>query len=291
MGFHAIEASPSEVGGARRRAARSSARPVRRLGASHVTSRRVRPDRQLSESGHRFYNPNLGRWVNRDKIEERGGLNMYGFLRNGPKNTIDYIGNLLIDLRPDPVDGCPYSLREGVTCGQTGCGHKDKSGRTIGYREVICTCHCDGDDRRYGWRLICHLYVWCEIELDPNFRRQRTVLCGGDWRREIPSEDATRSRVYGHEQRHAKAWIKAVKDYVVPILQQQDEGTRTSENTCKMRAESAMSSARWALDDILARKHSNDSSTTQPPYPLQDAPDSALLYDPLGAMPPRAMNE
>jgi len=31
-------------------------------------------------SGYRFYNPELGRWINRDPIEEEGGLNLYGFV-------------------------------------------------------------------------------------------------------------------------------------------------------------------------------------------------------------------
>ncbi len=43
-------------------------------------------------SGYRFYNPELGRWVNRDPIEERGGLNVYGFVGNGPTVYIDMIG-------------------------------------------------------------------------------------------------------------------------------------------------------------------------------------------------------
>ena len=28
----------------------------------------------------RAYDPNLGRWINRDPIEERGGLNVYGYI-------------------------------------------------------------------------------------------------------------------------------------------------------------------------------------------------------------------
>ena len=32
--------------------------------------------------GYRFYSPTLMRWLNRDPIEERGGLNLYGFCKN-----------------------------------------------------------------------------------------------------------------------------------------------------------------------------------------------------------------
>ncbi len=43
-------------------------------------------------SGRRYYNPALGRWVNRDPIGERGGLNLYGFVENSPVSHIDPYG-------------------------------------------------------------------------------------------------------------------------------------------------------------------------------------------------------
>jgi len=42
--------------------------------------------------GYRFYDPNLQRWLNRDPIEELGGINLYLFTRNGPLNRIDPFG-------------------------------------------------------------------------------------------------------------------------------------------------------------------------------------------------------
>jgi RHS repeat-associated protein len=41
---------------------------------------------------YRAYNPMLGRWLNRDPIEERGGLNLYGYVENNPVNAIDPLG-------------------------------------------------------------------------------------------------------------------------------------------------------------------------------------------------------
>jgi RHS repeat-associated protein len=41
---------------------------------------------------HRAYNPVSGRWLNRDSIEERGGLNIYSFPSCDPINQIDYLG-------------------------------------------------------------------------------------------------------------------------------------------------------------------------------------------------------
>ncbi len=42
--------------------------------------------------GYRFYNPELGRWVNRDPIEEMGGDNLYGFVKNDSIGGVDYLG-------------------------------------------------------------------------------------------------------------------------------------------------------------------------------------------------------
>jgi len=41
---------------------------------------------------NRAYDPNLQRWLNRDPIEERGGLNLYGSLGNDPVNAVDPLG-------------------------------------------------------------------------------------------------------------------------------------------------------------------------------------------------------
>ena len=42
--------------------------------------------------GLRFYDPNLQRWVNQDPIGEAGGINLYGFVGNGPINGVDPYG-------------------------------------------------------------------------------------------------------------------------------------------------------------------------------------------------------
>jgi RHS repeat-associated protein len=57
--------------------------------------------------GYRWYDPNLQRWLNHDPIGERGGLNLYGFVRNNPVNGIDLLGlageDLDVDLVNEPV--------------------------------------------------------------------------------------------------------------------------------------------------------------------------------------------
>ena len=41
---------------------------------------------------YRAYNPALGRWISRDPIGERGGINLYGYVDNDPVNLFDPFG-------------------------------------------------------------------------------------------------------------------------------------------------------------------------------------------------------
>jgi RHS repeat-associated protein len=44
--------------------------------------------------GRRYYDPKQGRFVGRDVLQEKGGRNLYGFVRNNPGNVYDYLGML-----------------------------------------------------------------------------------------------------------------------------------------------------------------------------------------------------
>ena len=41
---------------------------------------------------YRAYESNAGRWLSRDPIGENGGINIFGYVRNNPVNSIDYLG-------------------------------------------------------------------------------------------------------------------------------------------------------------------------------------------------------
>ncbi len=47
----------------------------------------------LAIYGFRYYSPRFARWINRDPIGERGGINLYGMVGNDAVNWVDDLGN------------------------------------------------------------------------------------------------------------------------------------------------------------------------------------------------------
>ena len=43
---------------------------------------------------HAYFDPTIGRWANRDPIEEKGGFNLFGFVANDPVNHFDRLGQM-----------------------------------------------------------------------------------------------------------------------------------------------------------------------------------------------------
>lgn len=62
-------------------------------------------DRETGLVGYqrRFYRPDLGRWLNRDPIEEEGGENLYAFCGNAPILYVDILGESFLDVFNDVV--------------------------------------------------------------------------------------------------------------------------------------------------------------------------------------------
>ena len=44
--------------------------------------------------GNRYYSGSTGRWISRDPVKEKGGLNLYGFVGSDPVNKLDILGLL-----------------------------------------------------------------------------------------------------------------------------------------------------------------------------------------------------
>ena len=60
---------------------------------------------ELYYYGYRFYDPNLQRWLSRDPIMERGGINLYRFVRNSPGRYVDRFG---LTIRFNPSSPFPF---------------------------------------------------------------------------------------------------------------------------------------------------------------------------------------
>jgi RHS repeat-associated protein len=66
--------------------------PLAETNTYRFSSKEVDLTSGLYYFGYRYYQPNLQRWLNRDPIGERGGLNLYRFVRNDPINLFDPLG-------------------------------------------------------------------------------------------------------------------------------------------------------------------------------------------------------
>jgi hypothetical protein len=63
-----------------------------------------------SQTAWAFYEPSLGRWINRDPIQESGGLNLYQFVRNRPVLILDAFGLKPGDKYPSADDAAKAAM-------------------------------------------------------------------------------------------------------------------------------------------------------------------------------------
>lgn len=66
--------------------------PARTAGPARPPNPRLRHPKGMAYYGYRYYDPVTGRWPSRDPIEERGGVNLYGFVGNDGVNGVDVLG-------------------------------------------------------------------------------------------------------------------------------------------------------------------------------------------------------
>ena len=66
--------------------------PMAEANTYRFSSKEYSANVSLYYYGFRFYDPNLQRWLNRDPIQEIGGLNLYSFSANDPVQVIDLFG-------------------------------------------------------------------------------------------------------------------------------------------------------------------------------------------------------
>jgi RHS repeat-associated protein len=70
--------------------------------------------------GYRWYDPATGRWPSRDPIEEVGGMNMYGFVRNNSVRFFDILGREPYEDDPNYTEGVSPPSEEELIIGEIG---------------------------------------------------------------------------------------------------------------------------------------------------------------------------
>ena len=79
----------------------------------------------LNQMGYRWYNPVLGRWLSRDPIGNKGGVNQQSFVNNSPINSVDEYGlQGEADSQVEPYPQTNVSTATEVTGGLLGIGNQ-----------------------------------------------------------------------------------------------------------------------------------------------------------------------
>jgi RHS repeat-associated protein len=71
--------------------------------------------------GYRYYTPQTGRWINRDPIEEKGGVNLHGMVRNDTINQWDLLGMCGLSYLRAPATHLNPLGAKTVPLSRTGC--------------------------------------------------------------------------------------------------------------------------------------------------------------------------
>jgi RHS repeat-associated protein len=79
------------------------------------------PETALGYWGRRYYSATLGRWLNEDPIEERGGANLYAYVQNRPLRATDARGLIPVPCTTPPCGDDPAiaPYQGGAMGGQT----------------------------------------------------------------------------------------------------------------------------------------------------------------------------
>lgn len=89
--------------------------------------------------GYRYYSPQLGRWLSRDPIAEKGGNNLYGFVRNNAVNSADKYGLLDLGIISQSGEMQGVVAREMANQSGKGCGQGIGSYSVSGSGQVMFT--------------------------------------------------------------------------------------------------------------------------------------------------------
>ena len=138
------------------------------LGMGYFSTNTARSDSHIMEAtglsyyGYRYYDPETGRWLNRDPVEEQGGVNLYGFVGNNPVVSVDALGlkkckqksgSFKWVERPRPIDmRLSFKAQDPAGFTSTGTAGVEFSYARVNYfGEAQVCCECDDGTTELAW--------------------------------------------------------------------------------------------------------------------------------------------
>ena len=100
-----------------------------------------------AQSGWAFYNPQTGRWLNRDPVQESGGLGLYAHSGNDPANRVDPLGMAHADSGLSPCRFLGSGDLENPTLGEAGfadCRLVPEQGHLLRNKGACCSFFAPG---------------------------------------------------------------------------------------------------------------------------------------------------
>jgi RHS repeat-associated protein len=139
---------------------------------------------------YRYFSPELGRWLSRDSIGERGGNNLYIICYNNLLKYFDKNGNLTLILIPDsPGMVIPKEIVDTIIITR----QDGTKGRVLGktYLDISGACWCAIKNNKCTIKclVIAAFKITIYLPIAPGH---------------------TKGGIYGHEQRHVSAAINAL---------------------------------------------------------------------------------
>ncbi len=170
----------------------SSPETIAKLPSHGFSTKPQDPETGLYYYGYRYYDPVTGRWPSRDPIEEEGGVNLYGFVRNRAVNNVDKYGLQTLDFKeyaekccctPRTIEKGEKQLREryknmmalyaahgrnpGGEGGRKSC--KNRAAGTMMALSPVPKCWQCKEQRGFThrWTLFAHDHVWVVCQSIP----------------------------------------------------------------------------------------------------------------------------
>ncbi|MCO5043847.1 MAG: RHS repeat-associated core domain-containing protein [Kiritimatiellae bacterium] len=205
---------------------------------------------ELNYYGFRFYSSEMGRWLSRDPLGERGGLNLHGFVRNDPIRYVDPLGLVTYDLDPSTHEGVPWKWAD------LSDRADEPDAETRVTFSVNCLCDaCNGDScRKVACTVSLHQSVWIDYK-----RYYRP------------------SGAYRHEQMHVRNLLEAAKAIGAVLEGYEKRGCR-AKSVCE---DEIWFINKWYNNYVIPKYLDIEATHTNP-----NGPKAGTDYDPITPMPP-----